>query len=1418
MPISPSPLPSPIKSLAQRDPAQREEKESMSLAIDNLLIIYLTVTSAILILKMSLKSRAIIICLLLIIPTIAALADASKQEVPNVCPTIKSLLYRGEDSRSESEGLVHRRLGVTAIRTFIYVVGNPESLRSQGVHLRTVAGDLATADIPVGEVPRIASLPNVRYIRAARPVYPLAPMLDKSVPTTGADAVRKGKPSYTGKGVIVGIVDSGIDLNHPDFKHPDGTSRVLALWDQTTDSPGQSPRFFGYGNEWTKAQIDMGLATTKDVDGHGTHVASIAAGNGRGTGREQSAPRFVGVAPEADLVIVKVLLFDDTLADGVAYIIEVAKQLNKPAVINLSLGSQGDPHDGREAFDEILNRLLERNPRGNAIVAGAGNSGDELIHLGTTLPAPDAGRFPRIRMRSDLNRSFLVVEVWYEIRRGLNVRLLAPLDRSGKLQPIGRWVGSNDRIEATIQRGPLAGANVFIGSSAPDRFYRNLNSIFLVVDNSDNITIPLSEYEFGVEFDGPGVTLDAYVVSLGKFIESMDEDALRLIPDSESTIGSPASAADVIAVGSYTTKNEWLRFDGKRIARAESQVGEISAFSSIGPLRDGGRKPDVVAPGEFISAALSGDGLPQSFLENWIDQDRFQPDGTHIIQRGTSMATPHVTGAVALLLQQNPNLSFREIKKILIESAVDHGAHGWDEEWGYGQLNVLGMLGIPQPPAGVTVTPGNQRVEVRWKPNPESDISGYRVYYGGKVDDVGKKTQHRLVDLSNGVPIEITVTAYNPRNYESSPSFPLLAVPGDRPDDQTPPLAPKGLVGTLIDKQIHLVWSANREADLSHYELYVGPSPDGLKRTAEISGQTTHQVEAPEANRSIYLALKAVDASGNQSALSEIRSIPLQSDTTGPVFKNQTGWPLQVGHNIRGSAVLGDLTRDGFSEVILGTEDGKLYALDYKGVPLVGWPQRELEPIVSAPAIGDLDSDGRLEIVVGGGERLYVYAPDGNVKSGWPKEVGGLISADVTLVDLDADADMEIIATTSNGRVSVWHHNGVSAQGWPKTTRGEPLSSAAVGDLDGDGDIEIVLGGTSIYVWSHNGALMNRFGLRIPNTSAPVLADLDRDGDLEIIAGASRRLEIWHHNGRRLRGWPRPMNQDSNSTPAVGDIDGDGLLEIVMTADTTGLVYAWHTNGSPLDGWPVSTLDSITSSPLLADVNGDGTIEIILATNWEPNFGGMLFAWSGDGNTIDGWPIPTLGLLDATPFLGDLDSDGDIELVIASRRYYRRDKQTDEVKVFGGLVHAFDLPFAYDPENVEWGASHGNAAHTGRYDLPSPDVFSVFPSGKMLTQFGTVKVTALFQNYPNPFNPETWIPYQLATADANVRITIYNASGRQIRRLNLGAQPAGLYLAQDRAAYWDGRSQTGEPVSSAIYFYHLQTGSFQATRKMIILK
>ena len=139
------------------------------------------------------------------------------------------------------------------------------------------------------------------------------------------------------------------------------------------------------------------------------------------------------------------------------------------------------------------------------------------------------------------------------------------------------------------------------------------------------------------------------------------------------------------------------------------------------------------------------------------------------------------------------------------------------------------------------------------------------------------------------------------------------------------------------------------------------------------------------------------------------------------------------------------------------------------------------------------------------------------------------------------------------------------------------------------------------------------------------------------------------------------------------------------------------------------------------------------------------------------------------------------------------------------------------PHNVA-ARSTGTAAYvySSIEDFGTPP-FAVLPFGLTVTTLGEVKRTALYQNFPNPFNPETWLPYHLAK-DAPVTFRIYSIQGQPVRELNLGTKAVGDYLTRETAAYWDGRDRFGEMVSSGVYFYTLQAGAFQATRRMLILK
>lgn len=591
--------------------------------------------------------------------------------------------------------------GTVLVNLFIEGTVPPGLLRARGIQVNTVAGRLMTARCPLGLLRALLEMPGVDRVQVAEPAEPY---LDQSIPDVNAEVVRTVPPpafdGQTGAGVLVGIVDTGLDLDHLDFRDASGNTRLVSLWDQT-DTGGPPPSGYTYGTEWTAAQIDAGSSREVDVEGHGSHVMGIIAGNGSATGNGQPAYQFVGVAPEADLCVVKTTFSTSSIADGVAYVFQRASALGKQAVVNLSLGTQAGPHDGTYPQDEVMSSLC--GP-GRIIVASAGNKGLDNLHgklvLPPSTPLAMTLNLPSYQKTPGTSNDYLLFSGWYEGADEVSLTIVTPGGITLGPVPTG--------AELTGQNTGDGYLNIYNGTTAPSN---GDNEIYVeLFDAFANKTPQAGTWTFTFTPVALGSTgrVDMYLYgnhlgdgsSLAMWVDGLDP---------EGVVGSPGTADSVIAVAAHTTKDCWTSIDGNRYCwNPRPPLNAIADFSSHGPRRDGAQKPDLSAPGNSVMSSKSASyPIPSPYIA---------PDGQHFNQPGTSMSSPHVAGAVALLLAQPywTGASAGAVKARVQSTARSDAYTGAvpNPAWGHGKLDVGTLLApvftmqIPYPPRGAWIPPG----------------------------------------------------------------------------------------------------------------------------------------------------------------------------------------------------------------------------------------------------------------------------------------------------------------------------------------------------------------------------------------------------------------------------------------------------------------------------------------------------------------------------------------------------------------------------------------------------------------------------------------------------------------------------------------------------------------------------------------
>ncbi len=592
-----------------------------------------------------------------------------------------------------------------------------------------------------------------------------------------ADRVHNGidlPGQYRGENVIVGVIDSGIDFTHPDFSDEDGT-RILYLLEYTDN--GQ--------NEWTKEQIDSepDSVTQRDDDegfGHGTHVTGIAAGGGKHN------EDFSGIAPNSDIIFVKGMInggFSDAdVVAGCFYIFQKAGELEKPAVINLSLGSNWGPLDGTSLYEQALSSLT--GP-GRIIVTAAGNEGFMNIHAGAQLNPQERHGTLLIADNPDQALINMWFPTWVSDDDTLtNISQVAigafTVDANNNLV----YLGNTDFVAAGSFMGltPFVAGGDTVGTviidartlSDPRNFDGNIQfGIFGDLNNNIDIRDVIWLILYDTPEDGGG-WFDMWTVG-GEFLHyTVGLQNITEIPgDTDLTVVTPASALLTIAVASYVTKNEWVDVDSvqrqwlnphpNRIPNQTvvPDIGQRSYFSSKGPTRDRRRfVPEIAAPGELIFSAFSshltaGVGYQRELL---LQGDRY------LGMQGTSMAAPHVTGIIALMLQVDPMLTYESVVAILQETArVDVWTGAVPNfEFGGGKVDAFAAINrvitTTSTPADSRTVPISVMLEQNF-PNPFNPVTTIR--YGIPNDGNVKLAIYNVL----GQLIEMKVNEYQTAGF-----------------------------------------------------------------------------------------------------------------------------------------------------------------------------------------------------------------------------------------------------------------------------------------------------------------------------------------------------------------------------------------------------------------------------------------------------------------------------------------------------------------------------------------------------------------------------------------------------------------------------------------------------------------------------
>ncbi len=499
--------------------------------------------------------------------------------------------------------------------------------------------DLVTARLTPAIIRQVAELEEVKYIAASRK---FRPTLSDARALGNVDKVHSGtglETPFTGKGVIMGIIDQGFEYKHRAFLDDDGNTRLRALWIRESST----------GEQALPITDPTKIPTTGDglpTDGHGTHVANIAAGSPWGT------HEYYGVAPDAELIFIPSSFEEDKVIEEVRYIKRFAEDEDKPWVVNMSFGSHIGPHDGQSLGDR---KLTEFCADGGLIVAAMGNEGNENIHTSHKFDAD--GTVTMILSAGTEGINYM--NIWEQSADGASHLTVKPFLYNKNTK-------KRDYKNTSYWRGVV--------TTTIDA--QNDKENHLVFFERDAL---MSYNLLGLEVTGKkGAEFHAWSngAMYGEFVNPNTETGV-LEGDSKYTVGDGTSSIPAaIAVGAYTAATSWEASNGSVYNFSDDPTllrkGQICSFSSYGPMLNPDlQRPTILAPGSAVKSAVSY--YTPGFRPSSGDIVAVERYGTrnyyYGVMAGTSQASPFVAGVLALWLEAHPGLKYQQAIEILRKTA-----------------------------------------------------------------------------------------------------------------------------------------------------------------------------------------------------------------------------------------------------------------------------------------------------------------------------------------------------------------------------------------------------------------------------------------------------------------------------------------------------------------------------------------------------------------------------------------------------------------------------------------------------------------------------------------------------------------------------------------------------------------------------